>query len=322
MQAYAALTLLIGFSLKPIRQYHYEGFYWLHVLFVPIMLMTAAFHHPPVWVWCWIALFIWIGERIWRGGWWLHTNAFFASKLFASAKQPQKTDAYPMQTFSPGASTPATPEFPNNHPLALAGAPPSYVPPPGFAHAEVLPGNTVRVRLVTPGLLPWAPGQHFLLSMPSISRFASHPFTVASVYDQSSSNDGSRELVFLIRAKKGWTKDLWNTVTNMMIRGLPLPPGEELPRATTAPPRGVLIRACVDGPFGSSAGARWGDYSSVLLIAGGSGCSFGLSVLEYVCLCMAGRDGKTLGGYPGGYGKPGYKTTRVRFVWLVREFGR
>ena len=77
----------------------------------------------------------------------------------------------------------------------------------------------------------------------------------------------------------------------------------------------------VDGPFGSSSRARWGSHSTVLLVAGGSGVSFGISVLEYVCLCIAGRDGEQLGGRSSGWGRRGFLTTRVRFVWLVREFG-
>ena len=32
-------------------------------------------------------------------------------------------------------------------------------------------------------------------------------------------------------------------------------------------------------------------------------------------------DGRYLGGKKGGWGQPGFKTRRVRFVWLVREYG-
>ncbi|RPD70283.1 hypothetical protein L226DRAFT_616325 [Lentinus tigrinus ALCF2SS1-7] len=87
------------------------------------------------------------------------------------------------------------------------------------------------------------------------------------------------------------------------------------------PSRGVLLRACVHGPYGSSVRASWGSYSTVLIVAGGSGVSYALSVLQYICLCLAGRNGRFLGGQSGGYGHPNFKTTRVRFVWLVREFG-
>ncbi|EEB87413.1 hypothetical protein MPER_15238, partial [Moniliophthora perniciosa FA553] len=68
----------------------------------------------------------------------------------------------------------------------------------------------------------------------------------------------------------------------------------------------------VDGPFGSSVRAKWGDYSTVVIFAAGSGVSFALSILEFVCLCLAGRDGKHLGGHPGSMGSKGYKTRRKR----------
>ena len=198
--------------------------------------------------------------------------------------------------------------------------PTEYVPPAGYAHAELLPGRTVRLRIVTPGYLTWAPGQHFLISIPSITRFTSHPFTTASICDEQNAYDDGRVLVFLIRAKNGWTKDLWETVADMLSHNQKFFPSET-PAACEMPRRGVLLRALVDGPYGSSIRASWNSYSTVLIVAGGSGVSYALSVLQYVCLCLAGRDGRFLGGQRGGFGHPGFKTTRVRFLWLVREFG-
>ena len=133
--------------------------------------------------------------------------------------------------------------------------------------------------------------------------------------------DSGRELVFFIRAKKGWTQDLWFTVANLTAKGMKYPQGEKIPAQGRLPERGVLMRGYVDGPFGSAARAKWEDYSTVLLIAGGSGVSFALSVLEYMCMCMAGRDGRDLGGRSGGFGQRNFKTQRIRFVWIVREFG-
>lgn len=52
-----------------------------------------------------------------------------------------------------------------------------YAPPPGFAHAELLSGATVRLTYITPGFLSWAPGQHFLINVPSVARLLTHPFT-------------------------------------------------------------------------------------------------------------------------------------------------
>ncbi len=87
------------------------------------------------------------------------------------------------------------------------------------------------------------------------------------------------------------------------------------------PKNGVLMRMFIDGPFGSAVRARWEDNATVVIFVAGSGVSFGLSILEYVCLCLAGRDGKHLGGRVGGWGRKGFATRRVRFVWLIREYG-
>ncbi|KAH9828541.1 uncharacterized protein C8Q71DRAFT_863926 [Rhodofomes roseus] len=56
-------------------------------------------------------------------------------------------------------------------------------------------------------------------------------------------------------------------------------------------PGHVLLRTFVDGPCGSAAMARWGEYSTVLLIAGGFGASFALYVLQFMTLCISGWDG-------------------------------
>ncbi len=125
-----------------------------------------------------------------------------------------------------------------------------------------------------------------------------------------------------IRAKKEWTKRLWDTVAVLTAQGKKYADGETMPEGCVMPQRGVLMRGYVDGPFGSAARARWGEHSSVVLFAGGSGVSFALSVLEYVCMCMGGRDGKELGGRPGGFGMKGFNISRVRFVWIVSQFSK
>lgn len=324
-------------SLPAIRRHHYEAFFFLHITFVPLTLIMSALHHPPLSWWCWSALALWVGERTYRFTWWLNTNGFLGgmqSKL-PSAKGfresvysvEMKPRTLPMHALGQANAVARLPELPCleatlTGPIhqAVAMANSSYVPPPGFVHAELLPGKTVRVRIVTPGFLSWAPGQHFLINIPAISSFTSHPFTSASVCD-SRATDSGRELVFFIRAKKGWTKDLWNTVATLTAAGVKYPRGEKIPAQCGMPERGVLMRGYVDGPFGSAARAKWSDHSTVLLIAGGSGVSFALSVLEYMCMCMAGRDGRELGGHPGGFSKRNFKTQRVRFVWILREFG-
>ena len=369
LQAFALLTLIILLSLPPIRRRFYESFYIMHILLVPCMLVMAGLHHPAVGWWCWAALCIWIGERLWRGTWWIYANGIVGGALgltpTPSNSKNSPLDSWEMAHVQHFSVDSPLPHFPrdgrspsplNAHHLhddkslisaghdtptcnsrlpaslphsaerslsrtLISHLPPPYIPPAGHVHAELLSGRTVRLRLITPGFLPWSPGQHFLLNIPSVSRFTSHPFTCASVCDEEAPTDAGRVMLFLVRAKSGWTQDLWNLVFQLTAdrsRGDVSPsfPSDGLPK------NGVLLRAYVDGPFGSAKRARWGNYSTGVIITGGSGVSFGLSLLQYMCMCLAGRDGRHLGGRSGGWGWKGAELNRVRFIWLVREYSK
>lgn len=336
------MTLLVILSIRPIRDRYYEAFHWLHLLLVPSTIIMSGLHHPPLWWWCWAALGIWMGERMWRLTRWLYTNGFVggnppslpATPTQGKPSQGQKESWEMHKVDAEGrlprplddAFDPADSPY-HSHVGSLSSlrlllpssiSPLSYIPPPGYAHVELLAGRTIRVRIVTSGYLSWAPGQHFYLSMPSVSKFNSHPFTVASISDEQMTTDDGRVILFLIRAKAGWTKDLWDTVVRLNAANKKHP-RNEVPHGMPLPSIGIVMRAWVDGPFGSSARTNWGTFSSVLIVSGGSGVSFGLSVLEYLCLCMAGRDGKYLGGNTG-WGKTPMRTERIRFVWMLREF--
>ena len=193
---------------------------------------------------------------------------------------------------------------------------PTFTIPIGYGHAEILAGRTIRLSIITPGELTWAPGQHFLLCIPSVSRLVSHPFTCASVCDEQKLGDDGRMITFLIRAKNGWTKNLWTMVVALLADGRQYPAQED-PGEIALPSSGVLLKVWVDGPFGSPERTDWAAYSSALIIAGGSGVSFGVSVLEYLCMCMAGRDGRYLGGKVGKVSA----MRRIRFIWILRDFG-
>ena len=316
----------------------YKTFYALHVFLVPITLFTAGMHHLSVGWWCWSALVIWVAERAWRGTWWFWVNGIFKRQIPNAPPREKsfnhvsrkssistlglKMGAANLDSISEYSATEYEAPLLRKHSRvptkveSLMSPPDVYVPPPGYALAELMPGKTIRLTVLTPECRPWAPGQHFLLSIPSINKFTSHPFTVGSICDQESSNPAGRVLIFFIRAKAGWTKTLWDTTVALGARDKFHCDGEEPPQGTYPPDRGVLLRTFVEGPFGSVARTDWIEYSSVLLVAGGSGVSFALSVLVYLCLCLSGRASK----YLGGQSKPFSRVSRVRFVWLAREF--
>lgn len=187
-----------------------------------------------------------------------------------------------------------------------------YLPPPGYVYAELVAGRTIRLRTVAPESITWSPGQYFYVKTPLASRFGSRQFPTASICDQ---RRDTNEIVFVIRVKDDWSKDLWDELVALIKQRRAHPPGEIPPINTILPSRGALLRMHVNGPFGSVARVNWGHHSTAVIVVGGSGVSFGVSILEFLTLCMAGRDPRSLGS-----NTKGFKTSRVRFVWLVREY--
>ncbi|KAI5833958.1 hypothetical protein K523DRAFT_331596 [Schizophyllum commune Tattone D] len=265
--AFGSMTLLIICSLYPIRRYHYESFYIMHVILIPCTLIMSALHHPPVGQWCWAALAVWIGERAYRAVWWLNANGYLLDSIHAQMPPPP-------QPFR-------IPKGPSNNAYPPAAPPPPPlpdVPPPGYARAELLAGATTRLTMLPAGPLSWAPGQHFLINVPAVAPYPiTHPFTVASA-------EGG-PLVFLIRAKDGWTRDLWDFVAKKSGN--------------------TTVRMFVEGPFGSAVRAHWGRHATVVIVVGGVGVAYGLSVLAHVCEDLVRGKGAT---------------RRIRFVWLMREY--
>jgi hypothetical protein len=217
--------------------------------------------------------------------------------------------------FRPGAYPPPSPLSPgfslNTTTRAVTSFNLPYIPPAGYAHAQILSGTTVRLIYAAPGFLTWAPGQHFLLHIPSISKLERHPFTCVSVSDEQSD---SCTMIFLVRCRTRWTKKLWDTVVQSPT------PHHDI-EGLARPPTGMLLKMYVDGPFGSAARARWEAHSTAVILVAGAGVSFGLSVLEYICLCLLGREGKDLGGHAGMFSPKQTRLRRVRFVWLVHDHG-
>lgn len=205
---------------------------------------------------------------------------------------------------------------------------------PGFAFVQPLAGETLRFVLRTAYPLSWTAGQWVYLRLPQLSWIQSHPFTIASVHCMQESSQpathGSDQLVMLlIRARGGLTRQLWDYVrsacehsNSMHLQGkqrrmnfsmFPALNGEHVP----AHVNGVYLRSIVDGPFGSSARIDWGAYSNALVVCGGSGVSFGISVLEHLCRQVARvRSGEEV---KSRFGRP-FLLRRVRFVWVLREF--
>lgn len=199
---------------------------------------------------------------------------------------------------------------------------------PGFAYAQLLPGKTLRLTLRTPNNFSWKPGQYVSLNTPSVRCWQSHPFTVASAHiiadkdiSVSSAEKGlmprrsveGRTMILLLRARGGFTNALWDYVRierERQIRHIEESTGVQYVHGQVAKTAtGVHMRAIVDGPYGSSQRIRWGIHSSIIIICGGSGVSYGMAVLEHLCSTMAGLRQER-----------NFQVQRVRFIWILREF--
>ncbi|GAA6060092.1 hypothetical protein JCM10212_003500 [Sporobolomyces blumeae] len=346
--AWVLLTIIVFLSLSPIRTRYYEFFYWSHVVLLLLFFAAAILHHRPVMYFPIAAAAWWGGERLVRFLVFLWINGFAQGIWFREPKRsttrtsgqsfgmtgPEKVGVYDegkASTYPPLPYDEATEPF-ASHPMHsrqssfTAHYPPAIAmphspqqvstrvdPPPGFAAAQLLPGRTIRLTLKTPRTLRWAPGQHVLLNIPSVRFFDSHPYTIASIDHRAKGiapigagakgvEKGS-EVVMLVRAQKGFSKALWDHVAKVRKE-------RELRGAAAAEiAKGVNLRALVSWPMGSAGRVQWGSYETLTIIAGGTGITFGVSVLENACTRLARK-----------LEDPKWKTTRVRFVWILKEF--
>jgi ferric-chelate reductase len=129
------------------------------------------------------------------------------------------------------------------------------------ATAERVAGGFVRLCVRRPAHLHWAPGQSAFLTIPSISAhpFESHPFTIASADIPAEKGIGASDLVFVIKARKGFTG-----------------------RLEKAAASGESFRLCFDGPYGQP--ARLAYYDTVILVAGSLEANAGSNHMELILL--------------------------------------
>lgn len=138
------------------------------------------------------------------------------------------------------------------------------------ASVTVLPDDTMRVTLKR-SIRYCTPGSHGFLWIPAVRMFETHPFTLVS----------NNPVEFVIRAQDGFTRDLYNT-------------------ARKEP--GKLLLCSMDGGYGKGPDLV---FSSVVLVAGGSGASFTFSI----ALDLVERASRT-----------DHQQT-IDFIWTVKQPG-
>ncbi|KAK7041554.1 hypothetical protein VNI00_009141 [Paramarasmius palmivorus] len=122
------------------------------------------------------------------------------------------------------------------------------------ASFELMPAGMVKLRVRCNPREQWKPGQHYFLHFMTVMPFQSHPFTIANIPTPE-----NNELVILIRQASGVTKRLAKRL------------GGKDTNAT--------IPVFLDGPFGGVHNDL-SIYEHVVLIAGGTGITFAMPVLQ------------------------------------------
>ncbi|KZW04467.1 hypothetical protein EXIGLDRAFT_828333 [Exidia glandulosa HHB12029] len=148
------------------------------------------------------------------------------------------------------------------------------------ATIELISEDTIRVTMERP--MSWTPGQHAFLTFPGISAnpVEAHPFTIATIPREASKISSLRELSFIIRGRSGFTGKLRRQA--------------QIGRST--------VTAYVDGPYGAPPDLS--SFSTAILIAGGSGVSYTISMFEN--LIQQACNGTST-------------VQRLVFVWSIRD---
>ncbi|CAL1697507.1 unnamed protein product [Somion occarium] len=145
----------------------------------------------------------------------------------------------------------------------------------------------------------WQAGQHVRLRVFFSNRvFESHPLTIINA-PSSSSCLNTRTMTLAARVRGDWTRAL-NKYAQAEQDRLQ---DEKLDKAN------VPVHVMIDGPYGGCS-IDLGDYESVLLIAGGSGATFTIGLLDDI-VARCGKLGR----------RHGERTRRIEFAWCIRSFG-
>ncbi|EPQ55534.1 iron reductase [Gloeophyllum trabeum ATCC 11539] len=238
--AFALLCILVLTSLRPVRRYCYQVFFYVHILSSISFFITLCYH------------------TIYATPWIFPPLAFYGLDLLLRLLRYRIKDA------------------------------------------TVVPvSNDMTLINVNDCDGGWTPGQHVRLRVFFSDRvFESHPLTIACA-PPSTSCLSTPGLILGARAVGDWSHAL-HAYARRGLERIALSDQKSL---------SVPVQVMLDGPYGGCS-VDLGAYESALLVAGGSGVTFSLAVLDDIVgrCCRLGRRG-------------GEKTRRIEFAWCVRSFG-
>ncbi|KAK3672814.1 ferric-chelate reductase Frp1 [Recurvomyces mirabilis] len=137
-----------------------------------------------------------------------------------------------------------------------------------------LNGDVTKITMRNSTIKRWGPGSYMLLTLPGQDIFGwaqSHPATIMST---PTSHDG--QLVFILKSHKGFTKSIMN-YANTSTEALLSRGNSEA--ETGEKGKTISYRAIINGPYGGHH-ADFAAFDSICLIAGSTGVTFTLAVLQ------------------------------------------
>lgn len=161
-----------------------------------------------------------------------------------------------------------------------------------------LSGDVTKVRITSPRIKKWTPGQHVFLSIPELGWGQSHPATILSI---PSSHDN--DLVFILRAHRGFTRRLLRSAKSS---SMDLPRDVREKEKSSEEDAADIIKgrhfSLIGGPYGGSH-SDFAAFDTILLIAGSTGVTFTLPILLDIAHRSADRR---------------LPVRRIVFIWVVR----
>ncbi|KAI0782612.1 ferric reductase NAD binding domain-containing protein [Abortiporus biennis] len=157
-----------------------------------------------------------------------------------------------------------------------------FKPSKSLGILELISPDTLRLTIKRRFVGGWIAGQHMFLSFPSVNPTQSHPFSISTLSD---GDDSERDLVFVMRVRKGLTKTLKERVVQK---------GNNIGM--------IELPVFMDGPYGLPTDIT--GFSTCIFIAGGSGITYILPRLEDLIRRASSSRAQA---------------HRISFVWIIRE---
>ncbi|KDQ49465.1 hypothetical protein JAAARDRAFT_187039 [Jaapia argillacea MUCL 33604] len=266
--AFSVLCLIVLSSMRVVRRWAYQGFFYLHVAGFVAFFITICYHTPFASPWIFPPLAFYGLDLVLRMGRYRVKDALLihVGSGMTLIDIPDCTSGWSagqhlrLRIFLPNQ------HFIESHPLTVMNAPPStscLTPPPNSCHPTVDIGYA--------GL---EIGKGMLLGA---------------------------------RALGDWTEAVESHMRSELGNGgfVDEKDSDSTPMQTLD---GVPIQVMIDGPYGGSS-IDLGEYENVLLVAGGSGATYTIGLLDDLVgrVVRLGRRG-------------GERTRLVEFVWCIRSF--